>query len=441
MSTRNDQQEFTVADTKLTVLVDSDPGEVAVAKVLPEEARQLQHIRVLNRCEQAAASVDNLLVFSAASRLDHVAECVSVANKSHRLAALVVYMDVASNWLPYVLHQSGLRALRNTIVHTDPELPTRILGAWAMGAERDCIADAAVIKNRLVVRSCSFDEYSLSFDAYPALRAIPDSARSHFELEEEGLLLYWPEFDVHLDIEDIRFANDSKRQQEARAERIADQHVIGAAFKRLREEAGLKQSDIKGISGRHIRRIESGDRLTVDTIDAFAEALEIDSDGLIERLSEMADELRRPQVARIDERPRTGRGNTGATPRAEEAYPDRPAADTKHRLVRETLRLAAESSQASGPPLWQLDGGEKGKVEGRLEHDYRSDELFFAVVTATSEWVDSPGAVLIVTSVRLSDSIVSGAFTPSVGARILISSGRGMVPGDVSDVSLRGLGE
>jgi hypothetical protein len=172
------QEASAVAETKLTVLVDSEPGAVAVQNTLTEPEGSAR-IRVVHKCNRAAASAENLMVFSTASRLEHVAECVSLANKAHRLTALLVHNDLATNWIPYVFYQSGLRTLRNMIMHSDPELPTRILNAWSLGGEHDFIADAAVIKDRLFVRTCAFDAYSISFDAFNLFRQLL------------GLSLYW----------------------------------------------------------------------------------------------------------------------------------------------------------------------------------------------------------------------------------------------------------
>jgi len=429
-----------VADTKLTVLVDSGPGALAVSKTLAD-ANQQPHIRVVDECGRAAANAENLLVFAAASKLDHVAECVSIANKAHRLAALLVYNDVAANWLPYVFHRSGLRTLRNMIVHTDPELPARILNAWAIGGEHDFIVDAAVIKDRLVVRSCAFEEYSVSFEAFPTLRLIPDSARANFVLEENGLLLHWRDFQVHLDLDDIRFASDPKRQQAAKLERIGDQRAIGAALKHLREGAGLKQSDIRGISERQVRRVESGDRLTLDTLDAFAMAMNVESESLLERLSEAVAE---------------------GTAHRESVHPPRSANDTAvigendplrntiwsheqnvRRFARtgEGLKLAADSSEEPTARHWTLDAPNGGSIRGLLEHDFRKDELVFLINEARDLETESKQLSMIAWSSQVAEPLISQPFVPQVGARVSLAIGRGIVPRDVSKIELRAVSE
>src|ERR1043166_2784885 len=290
MTKRRNREVDAMTDTRLTVLVDSSDGGATAQTDFLRGAGAIG-IRVLNHCDQAAALAENLVVFSAASRLEHVAGCVSAANKAHRLAAVLVYRDIDPNWLPYVFDRSGLRTLRNMIVHADPDLPERVLRAWAMSAEHDFISAAAVISDRLIVRSCAFEEYSIGFDAFPALASIPKATRSSFVIEDDGLLLYWPDAQVHLDLDDIRFANDPDRQREARAASLGEYRAVGAALKRLREVAGLRQADIKGLSERQVRRVESGDRLTIDTLDAFAAAMRLEPDHLLDRVGEMLDDL------------------------------------------------------------------------------------------------------------------------------------------------------
>jgi len=444
MDAKEDHQARAVADTRLTVLVDSAPGAIAVAKAL-NDADRTSHIRVFDQCSRAVANAQNLLVFSSASKLDQVAECVSIANKAHRLAALLVYHDVAANWLPYVLHESGLRALRNMIVHSDPELPTRILSAWAMGGEHDFIADAAVIRDRLVVRSCAFDEYSVSFDAFPALRAIPDSARSSFVLEEEGLLLYWPDSHVHLDLEDIRFANDPKREQAARTSRIGEQRGIGVALRQLREEAGLKQSEINGISERQVRRVESGHRLTVGTLDAFATAMRVDPDYLLERLSEVIDEVEPMDLVSTEHgsaREPSKDLPADGTDVLVLAYPLPSSVNPSQRstTVRENLQLAADSVEDPKPRRWNLHAANVS-IHGFLEHDFRTDELMFVIDEVRSPNPESRPVSIAARSSRLPEPLISIPFVPRANARVCIANGQGIVPRDVSNLELRVVNE
>jgi transcriptional regulator with XRE-family HTH domain len=424
-----------MTDTKLTVLVDSATGSEAVAKTLPSDLRSY-HIRVVDRCGSAASKADRLLVFSTASRLDQVAECVSIANKAHRLTALLVHRDVAESWLPYVFHKAGLRALRNMIVHSDTELPSRILNAWAIGAEKDFVADATVINNRLVVRSCSFEEYTIDFGAFPALAAIPEEERSQFELEEDGLLLYWPSSNVHLDLSDIRFANDAKAQQAARIATLGENRAIGSALRKLRESFGLKQADIKGVSERQVRRVESGEPVTVDTVDAYAGAMRIDSDHLLEQVSELLME-----AIKSDEGFGDRKAHATVIPNAKGQDSKRAVAYMRHggprtRAVREGLQLAADTASSEDPDVWNLVLADVGELHGTIAHDVRVDELRFNIVRFDKA-LESHRLCIVVRATGVEAPISSPAFKVGDQTSIFLVRDAGIVPSDIKMLELR----
>jgi transcriptional regulator with XRE-family HTH domain len=413
-----------MTDTKLTVLVDSATGSEAVAKTLPSDLRS-HHIRVVDRCGSAVSKADRLLVFSTASRLDQVAECVTVANKAHRLTALLVQRDVAENWLPYVFHKAGLRALRNMIVHSDSELPARILNAWAIGAERDFVADATVIHNRLVVRSCSFEEYTIDFAAFPALAAIPENERSEFKFEEDGLLLYWPSSNVHLDLSDIRFANDTKAQQAARIATLGENRAIGSALRRLRESFGLKQVDIKGVSERQVRRVESGEPVTVDTVDAYAGAMRVDSDHLLEQVSELLMEALK-SGQELSDRDQDSKRTASQT----------WLGGVHTRAVREGLQLAADTTSSEGTRVWDLVLPGVGELRGTIVHDVSLDELRFNIARFDKA-LESHSLCIVVSTLMVEAPIVSPSFKVGDQTSVVISRDAGIVPSDIKGLELR----
>lgn len=420
-----------MTDKKLTVLADSEPGIGAVSRAIADFGAG--HFRVLERCGKAAANAENLLVLSAASRLQGVADCVSVANKAHRLAALLVYNDVDADWLPYVFHQSGLRTLRNMIVHSDPALPARVLNAWAIGGESDFIADAAVIGNDLVVRSCAFHEFRMAFDTFPALRALTTEQRSKFVLEEDGFLLYWPEFDVHLDLDDIRFAANPKARQAARTAQLSENQAIGSWLRLMRENAGLKQSDIEGMSDRHVRRIESGERVTSEALDAFAQALRLSSDDLLERL---ATGLRSTDPS-IKPAFKSERDHLNKSPGRLDRSGIVKYPESRKRLrapggeVREELQLAADCNESPKDSNQSLDLPTGGHVQGGFEYDYQKDELYFVVREVDAK--KGGGALSLVGhGPGLDTALRSNPFTPLPGTRVLLAKQQGIVPGDVT---------
>lgn len=244
-------------------------------------------VRVLNECDlPQAAAARKLFVVTPATRLGDLAPCISEASRNNRLQALLVRTDVEPEWVPMLLKRAGLRTLRNLLVHHDPALPGRMLRAWAMGVQRDSIAAATTWDDRLLVVTCAFDEFEISFNAYPALRGIPASERAAFEIEEDGMFLHWPGARVHLTVGDLRLATDPELRARARARQVVDDQAFGAAVRAFRESAGIAQSRVVGLSARHLRRIENGYVPGDEAIVALAAAHGMEPEAYLECVSE-----------------------------------------------------------------------------------------------------------------------------------------------------------
>ena len=406
-----------MAENRPTLLIDSQPAARAAAAL--EHGIEQAGFRTFFSCTRAAANANNLVVFSTASHLERVAGCVSTANKEHRLAALIVFNDISPNWLPYILHRASLRTLRNTLVHSDDQLPTRILNAWAIGAEHDLIADAAVIADRLVIRTCSFDELSLAFEAFSSLRAMPVEDRGRFEIDPEGYFLHWPDADVHLDVSDVRFASNPEAGRAAQVETLRYNTALGATFKRLREEAGLKQDQIPGLSDRHVRRVETGSYLSLESVEAFARALTVSVDDLLESLGNslvVKEPVRRPiRGVQARERPALA-----------------PIASLAQSVAGH-LQLAADSA-ASDLQEWSFSIPSGGALSGVLQHHLVDDLLEFIIRTVPASL--SSGMVRLVGTTKTAQQFSSEAFAPQTGLRIPLAKGLGILPGDIATLDL-----
>jgi transcriptional regulator with XRE-family HTH domain len=68
---------------------------------------------------------------------------------------------------------------------------------------------------------------------------------------------------------------------------------VSLALMELREEAGLRQEDIQGLSERHVRRLEKEEgRLTVDAAKHYAATLGLELSEFLRLLSRKISELR-----------------------------------------------------------------------------------------------------------------------------------------------------
>jgi len=253
------------------------------SEALVPRGRRLRLIRQpdLRLVERAA----NLFVLVAATDLLFVSEFVSVANRRHRLRALLVRDERDSHWVPQWFERAGLRTLRNTLVHADAAVPRRVLTAWLHGAQNELIADATVVADRLYLVSCAIQRYEVGFEQVPAMKSIEPADRRRFRLDEDGSFIHWPGPDVHLDLDAIRAALDPGATAAAAEAKATRNRRYGAAVARLRGASGLRQADIGGLSARHVRRIERGEGASSDALHRLADAHEMPYEEYLDRVA------------------------------------------------------------------------------------------------------------------------------------------------------------
>ena len=240
----------------MTVVVEDEASDVLVPKQ--------GHVSVVRSGEVSSKSPDdlrgapNLFVLSTVGALPRIAALVRAASRGDQLRAVFVRGDQSVSWLPVVLAESRLRAGRNIIVHWGPEIPGRVLRAWSLGAQDVLIADASLIGDDLLVRSCALETFRVPVASIGALSGLGAEELGSFEVSESGSYLHWPSADVHLGLDAIRRFADPDRAARASAERLAREEEFGAAVAHLRQSHGLRQRDIEGLSERQVRRIERG---------------------------------------------------------------------------------------------------------------------------------------------------------------------------------------
>ncbi len=102
------------------------------------------------------------------------------------------------------------------------------------------------------------------------MKRIPEEQRSSFTLSSEGSYIHWPEADVHIDLDAVRYLKDDEWREKKDQERLMYDIRFGEAVAAFRKQCGLKQAEIQGLSERHVRRIEKGERTKVDTLGVLA---------------------------------------------------------------------------------------------------------------------------------------------------------------------------
>jgi hypothetical protein len=134
----------------------------------------------------------------------------------------------------------------------------RMILAHKHHAADKLIASASVRDQELVVWSCEPKQYVVSLRELPGVKELSKKARAVFEIDEDGSRLHWPEGDVDLDLDVVRYhCDDAFRRQRDRKTRES-LRGYGKAIAKIRKEHGLTQSNISGLAARQVRRLEAG---------------------------------------------------------------------------------------------------------------------------------------------------------------------------------------
>jgi len=214
------------------------------------------------------------------------------------LAGVVLGMAVAA-----ALTRVAWQARVEPFIAPNPEAVRRIVLARRAHAEKELIASAAVEDGKLVVWSCEPVRFEVPVSEIPALAGMSAGALGRFEVSQSGSHIHWPDDDVDLNLDTIREHADPevRREHQARARQEAARYA--GAIRQLREERGLKQSDIAGLTDRQVRRLEQGD--TVPQIDTLKRLANAHGMAIDDYLHELAKRSRRS--ARRSTRAKTGR--------------------------------------------------------------------------------------------------------------------------------------
>jgi len=121
------------------------------------------------------------------------------------------------------------------------------------------------------------------------LRALHGCSRKEledFEIDKEGLFVYWPAVDVHLGWEAFEQACDPRAWLKARQQSAEFNRAYGAAIRRVRQKNKLRQQDIEGLTARQVGRIERGEcRATYAALAKLAKAHGMSLDEYLDQLS------------------------------------------------------------------------------------------------------------------------------------------------------------
>ena len=169
----------------------------------------------------------------------------------------------------------------------DPQAAKRIKSAWEWEAEAELIAIASASTDSLFVMGCDLKTWEIPFSSLPGLDLVPQSERGNFELDEDGSYLYWECADLHVDLEDIKAAVDPEFFEQLLIAKLEYGKSFGKAIAAVRKAHKLNQDAIKGISDRHLRRIENeGQQPTLDALKKLAMSHGLDLEGYLAQVNQ-----------------------------------------------------------------------------------------------------------------------------------------------------------
>lgn len=167
------------------------------------------------------------------------------------------------------------------------QLLGRVCSALGRDGSRGNIIDAYFAGDTLLVRGPKHRMLHVPIDSVPALRGQAHAAVRNFEIDPDGSFIYWPDLDVHLGWNQFLQAVDPHELRKAEQRNSGFNERYGAAIRKLREQAGIPQSKVEGLTERHLRRIEQGEnRATATAITALSKAHGLDPNAYMEALTQ-----------------------------------------------------------------------------------------------------------------------------------------------------------
>ena len=158
------------------------------------------------------------------------------------------------------------RAARSTktepYVAPDDTSFRRLVLAQAHGAEKELVASASIEHNVLSAWSCEPKLYRCPVQDVPALANLSAEGLRGFEVSESGSRIHWQEGDVDVNLETIRERTDPECRKRNEAKHRQDAGRYGKAIQLLREQRGIAQKALPGLSDRQVRRLEPTFRMT-----------------------------------------------------------------------------------------------------------------------------------------------------------------------------------
>ena len=166
------------------------------------------------------------------------------------------------------------------------QLLGRVCTALGGPGDRGGIIDAYFAGTSLLVRGSKHRMLHVPLEKLHPLQRLPEPVVRNIVIDPDGSFLHWPEPDVHLGWDQFLQAVDPIEFLKAEQRNAGYNARYGRAIRKVRETAGIRQSQVGGLTDRQVRRIESGVcRASTAALNALAKAHALDVNAYLERVA------------------------------------------------------------------------------------------------------------------------------------------------------------
>jgi Protein of unknown function (DUF2442) len=157
----------------------------------------------------------------------------------------------------------------------------------AVESEAGRIFDVILEDGVLRVISPDFQRLEVPVSKIEELAKVDKKVLDHFEIDDDGAYVYWPDLDLHLGWEQLLQIVDPESMRKAQQKSRTFNERYGAAIRKIREAKGLNITEIPGLSDKQLRRIEHGEcRLTSNAAKELAKAQGMTPNEYLQKLAE-----------------------------------------------------------------------------------------------------------------------------------------------------------
>lgn len=166
------------------------------------------------------------------------------------------------------------------------DLLARLCHAFRPELGEGRIVDAYLAGKVLYVRGPQRRMLHVPVESVTVLRNLSATELQDFRIDPDGSFIHWPGPDIHLGWNQLLQIMDPLEVHKAQQRSADFNRRYGAAIRKLREEAGIPQAKVEGITQRQLRRVEQGDcRATANALHALARAHKLGVNEYMEKVA------------------------------------------------------------------------------------------------------------------------------------------------------------